>query len=100
MKSKRVVNTTGLKVKYLGATNLKGARIKFTQLNNKKSCVIHFDYNFEVLDKAFNLLDQIKEIESYSNIVDNIQSNYYLLNISFKGNTFPNIIEEIKRINK
>ena len=93
--TKRKQNTTALKVRYVNNGN--GAKIRFTQLNNKKSCTINFDYNFEVLDKAFDLLNHIAGVKSFSNVVDNTQNSYYLINVDFEGSTFINLIEKIKK---
>lgn len=46
---KRNNNTTGLKVKYIGATDTKGSIIKFTQLNNNKSVTVSYNHKFDTL---------------------------------------------------
>ena len=44
-----------IEIKYLGATNTKGSRIKLTDILRKKSKIISFSYEFNnTLDNAIN----------------------------------------------
>ena len=42
-----------IEVKYLGATNTKGSRVKFTSLRFKDSATISFNYTYDTIDKMF-----------------------------------------------
>ena len=94
MQTKRQTNTTGLKVKFLGATNTKCNRIKITQMNCNKSITISQPGNMEVLQYIYLILDQTNEINFYSILVDNTQNNYHIINIDFKDNSFTNILNK------
>ena len=91
-------NTTGLKVKYIGATDTKDSRIKFTQLNNNKSVTVSYNNKFDVLGLSEEILNRIELIKAFSVIVDNTQNNYYLINLDFTGNSFEDITPLIKEI--
>ena len=95
---KRNNNTTGLKVKYIGATDTKDSRIKFTQLNNNKSVTVSYSNKFDVLELSEEILNRIELIKAFSVIVDNTQNNYYLINLDFTGNSFEDITPLIKEI--
>ena len=95
---KRNNNTTGLKIKYIGATDTKGSRIKFTQLNNNKSVTVSYNHKFDVLGLTEGILNRIELIKAFSVIVDNSQNDYYLINLEFVGNSFDDIIQLIKKI--
>ena len=57
---KRNNNTTGLKIKYIGATDTKENRIKFTQLNNDKSVTVSYNHKFDTLGLAVEILNRIE----------------------------------------
>jgi len=95
--SKRLTNTTGLKVAFIPATNTQGDKFRLTQTNDKKSITINGNLNLEITDFICGVLDGIDEIESYSILVDNTQNKYYLFNIDFKGNSFENILSNFKK---
>ena len=95
---KRNNNTTGLKVKYIGATNTKGSRVKFTQLNNNKSVTVSYNHKFDVLGLTEEILNRIDLLQGFNVIVDNTQNNYYLINLEFIGNSFEDITPLIKKI--
>ena len=95
---KRNNNTTGLKVQYIGATDTKGSRIKFTQLNNNKSVTVSYNHKFDVLGLTEEILNRIDLIKGFNVIVDNTQNNYYLINLDFVGNSFEDITPLIKKI--
>ena len=95
---KRNKNTTGLKIKYIGATDTKDGRIKFTQLNNNKSVIVSCNYKFDTLGLAEEILNRIELIKAFNVIVDNTQNNYYLINLEFTGNSFEDITPLIKKI--
>ena len=95
---KRLNNTTALRVKYLGATDTKGSRIKFTQLNNNKSVTVSYNYKFDTLGLAEEILNSIELIKAFNVIVDNTQNNYYIINLDFAGNSFEDITSLIKKI--
>ena len=65
---KRSNNTTALRVKYLGATDTKGSRIKFTQLNNNKSVIISYNHQFDTLGLAEEILNRIELIHKTTTI--------------------------------
>lgn len=91
---KRLTNTTGLKVKFLGATNTKGNRIRLTQMNFNKSIIISQPDNLEMLQYIFSILDQTEEVNNYSLLVDSTQNDYYIINIDFSNNSFNNILNK------
>ena len=95
---KRNKNTTGLKIKYIGATDTKDGRIKFTQLNNNKSVTVSYNHKFDTLGLAEEILNRIDLLRGFSVIVDNTQNNYYLINLYFTGNSFEDITPLIKKI--
>ena len=95
---KRLNNTTALRVKYLGATDTKDSRIKFTQLNNNKSVTVSYSNKFDVLELSEEILNRIELIKAFSVIVDNTQNNYYLINLDFTGKSFYDITPLIKEI--
>lgn len=95
---KRNNNTTGLKVKYIGATDTICSRIKFTQLNNNKSVTVSYNHKFDVLGLAEEILNRIDLLKGFNVIVDNTQNNYYLINLDFVGNSFEDITPLIKKI--
>ena len=94
---KRQKNTTGLKIKYIGATDTKDNRIKFTQLNNNKSVTVSYNYKYDVLELTEEILNRIELIKAFSVIIDNSQNNYYLINLEFTGNSFEDITPLIKK---
>ena len=95
---KRNNNTTALRVKYLGATDTKDNRIKFTQLNNNKSVTVSYNHKFDTLGLAEEILNRIDLLNGFNVIVDNSQNNYYLINLEFTGNSFDDITPLIKEI--
>jgi len=90
--SKRLTNTTGLKVAFIPNSN----RYKITQLNNGKSVFIDGNLNVRIESFIASVLDKIDVVKSYSLCVDNTQNKYYLFNIDFKGDSFENILENFK----
>jgi hypothetical protein len=94
--SKRLTNTTGLKITFIPATNTQGDKFRLTQTNSKKSITINGNLNLEIIDFICSVLDKIELIESYSFLVDNTQNKYNLFSIDFKGNSFENILENFK----
>jgi len=95
--SKKLTNTTGLKVTFIPATNTQGDKFKLTQMNNKKSVFINGNLNLEITDFMCSVLDKIELIESYSLLVDNTQNKYFIFNIDFKGNSFEDILSNFKK---
>ena len=95
---KRQKNTAGLKIKYIGATDTKGNRIKFTQLNNNKSITVSYSHKFDTLGLAEEILNRIELLKGFNVIVDNTQNNYYIINLEFAGNSFEDITPLIKKI--
>ena len=96
---KRKLNTTALKWKYFGATNTNGSRIKFTQLNKCKSCIIPYDCRFDVLGKSGDLLERCPLVYAWNIIIDNTQNDYYLISFDSVDNSFPNLIDWIRKNN-
>lgn len=95
---KRQDNTTGLKVKYIGSTDTKDSRIKFTQLNNNKSVTVSYNHKFNTLELAEEILNRIESLKGFNVIVDNTQNNYYLISLDFAGNSFEDITPLIKEM--
>jgi hypothetical protein len=95
--TKRTQNTTALKVQYIGATNCRSSRVKLTQLNNSKSVTTEFNQVYSsTLDMTEAILDKCHAVKSYSVIVDNTQNKHYLVSVETEGNSFPDLILEIK----
>lgn len=95
--SKQLTNTTALKVAFIPQTNNNGNRYKITQLNNGKSVFIDGNLNVRIESFIASVLDKIEAVESYSLLVDNTQSKYYLFNMDFVGNSFENILHNFKK---
>lgn len=95
--SKKLSNTTGLKVAFIPQTNYNENRYKITQTNNGKSIFIHGNLDVRIEDFIGCVLDSIDEIKSYSLVVDNTQNKYCLFSIDFKGNSFENILHNFKK---
>mgnify|MGYP003563868130 CR=1 FL=1 len=95
--SKRLTNSTGLKVSFIPQTNNNSNRYKITQLNNGKSVFIDGNLNVRIESFIASVLDKIEAVESYSLCVDNTQNKYCLFNIDFKGNSFENILHNFKK---
>ena len=93
---KQLTNTTALKVAFIPANNTRSDKFKITQLNNGKSVFIDGNLNVRIESFIASVLDKIEAVESYSLLVDNTQSKYYLFNLDFKGNSFENILENFK----
>jgi len=96
--SKRTFNRAGLKVRYLGPTNTRGSRVKFTQTNSGKSCIVSYDYRFDTLGMIDNFINHIPAITDYHIVIDNTQNDYYLISFDTDAN-FP-IIDVISAIRK
>lgn len=94
--SKRLTNTTGLKVAFIPQTNNNSNRYKITQLNNGKSVFIDGNLNVRIESFIASVLDKIDVVKSYSLLVDNTQNKHCLFNIDFKGDSFENILENFK----
>jgi hypothetical protein len=92
MKTKRIQNSTLLKVGWLPATNTNGARIRFVQCNSKKRKIISGNINLELIDFVSDILDKNSSVKSYSVAVDNTQNNFYLFNVDFVGNSFEDLL--------
>lgn len=95
--SKRLTNTTGLKIAFIPATNTQENRFKITQTNCNKSIVISGNLNVEIITFISNILDRIDEVKNYSLLCDNTQNKYYLFNVDFKNNSFENILHNFKK---
>ena len=95
---KRKMNITSLKVKFLGATNLKGSRLSITQTNINKKIIIEQSKNLEAIDFFCSILEKIAFIKSYSLIVDNTQMNFYTFAVECESTYFPDFIIEIQSI--
>lgn len=92
---KRQSNTTGIKVKFLPATNEKPNRLKITQTNFNKSVIVSNSEN--VLEFICRVLENTEEVKSFSLIVDNTQNDYYLFSVDFHNNSFENILNNFKK---
>ena len=100
MKTKRICNTTAIKVQFLGITNDNGARLKFTQLNNKKSATVECDINLTPIEQTELILNSIPELHGFILIIDNTQSKYNLFALSFESVCIPDFISTIKKLYK
>jgi len=99
MNAKKISNITALKVKFLGLTETKPARIKITQLNINKSVIIESE-DQAVLQQVFDLLNKCDSVLNYNVIVDNTQDNYYLIGVYGHENRIDDYIIEIKGLLK
>ena len=95
--SKRLQNTTGLKVAFIPATNTQGDKFRITQTNDKKSVTISGNLNLEIIDFICSILDKTESVKNYSLVVDNTQNKYYLFSIDFIGQSFENILHNFKK---
>lgn len=96
MKTKRQQNTTGLKFKFLPATNTKGSRYKITQTNNNKSIIISAQFEVTPLEHFENIINKLECVESFSLLVDNTQNDYYLFSLNTSGDSFGDIVNQLK----
>jgi len=94
--SKKLTNTTALKVTFIPATNTRSDKFKITQLNNGKSIFINGNIDVKIYDLIPTVLEKIDVVKSYSLCVDNTQNKYFLFNIDFIGNSFENILHNFK----
>ena len=92
---KRQTNTTGIKVKFLPATNEKPNRLKITQTNFNKSIIVSNPE--DVLEFICRVLENTEEVRSFSLLVDNTQNDYYLFSVDFNNNSFENILNNFKK---
>lgn len=92
---KRQTNTTGIKVKFLPATNEKPNRLKITQMNFNKSIIV--SNSGGVLEFICKVLENTEEVGSFSLLVDNTQNDYYLFSVDFNNNSFENILNNFKK---
>jgi len=96
----RTSNTTALRVKYLGASNTQGSRLSITQLNNRKHCIINYDYRFDTMGQIENTLKHCPCVRGWNIIIDNTQNDSYLVGLTFHNkHAFDDVIMEIKAIN-
>jgi len=89
-------NITALKVKFLAPTNKKGARVKLTQMNNNKSCVVDLPNDLEVLEFVEQILKEIVGIKNFYAIVDNTQQHTTTIAVD-TGKTFIDMIKEVTK---
>lgn len=95
--SKRLQNTTGIKVAFIPATNTQGDKFRITQTNDKKSVTISGNLNLQIIDFICSILDKIESVKNYSLVVDNTQNKYYFFSIDFIGQSFENILHNFKK---
>ena len=97
---KRSDNTFSLKIKALGQTETKPARIRITELNTLDSIIINRDYEHESgTIQIFALLEKIHFIENFQYVIDNSQNNFDL--IVYKSDLgWNSVVSEIKRLKK
>lgn len=96
MKTKRNINTMGLKVAFIPATNKRSDFFKITQLNNKKSITISGNLDCEIIDFIELVLNKIDSVKSFNLVVDNSQNKYFLFSVDFVEKSFIDIIEFFK----
>ena len=92
---KRQINTTGIKVKFLPATNEKPNRLKITQTNFNKSIIV--SNSGDTLEFICEVLENTEEVRSFSLLIDNTQNDYYLFSVDFNNNSFENILNNFKK---
>ena len=92
---KRQINTTGIKVKFLPATNEKPNRLKITQTNFNKFVIV--SNSEDVLEFICRVLENTEAVRLFSLIVDNTQNDYYLFSVDFHNNSFENILNNFKK---
>jgi hypothetical protein len=92
-------NVTGLKIKYLGATNTLSSRMRITQLNTTDSIVINQNQEYDYMEYIEYLMTLIPEIESYSFLIDNT-SEYTTIVVNLNDNRFgiPNLLINFKNL--
>ena len=93
---KKTNNKTSLRIKFMPCTNTRGARLKITQLNSNKSCFI----GYSSMTWIQGILENLKEITSFSQIVDNTQTKYFDFVVDTEGKNFPDLITLIKEVTK
>jgi hypothetical protein len=72
-----------IEVKYLGATSLKGSRVKFTSLRFKDSVTIGYDYGFNSINEMFE--QWLKDLNNDLGIVSvgyNELNNTYIYSVT------------------
>ena len=81
--SYKLNNLRGFKVKYLGATNFLGSRVKITDTRHNKSVTLSYDYSIgDIVKQAIKYLDDRDIIiEGMSN--DERTNEYNLLSLNF-----------------
>ena len=92
---KRQINTTGIKVKFLPATNEKPNRLKITQMDLNESIIV--SNSGDALEFICRVLENTEEVGSFSLLVDNTQNDYYLFSVDFNNNSFENILNNFKK---
>ena len=82
-KSYKFNNLRGFKIKYLGATNYLGSRVKITDTRHNKSITLSYDYSIgDIAKQAIKYLsDRDIKIEGMSN--DERTNEYNLLSLNF-----------------
>jgi len=95
--SKRLTNTTGLKIAFIPATNTQSDKFKITQTNCKKSITISGNIDADIVSFVSGVLDGVEAVKSYSLVVDNTQSKYYLFSLDFVADSFENILNNFKK---
>ena len=81
-----------IEVKYMGATNKWGSRVKFTSLRFKDSATISYDYTYNSIDEMFEAW--LKELNNDLGIVSKGYNEYngtYIYGVS--------VFEPMKNIN-
>lgn len=96
--SKRKDNLTGLKVKFIPATNFKNDGFKITQTNNNKSVFIDSNFgNLTPIEFFTQTLNKDKKIKSFNLLIDNTQNSFYTFVINVKSKEIHNILENFKK---
>lgn len=96
MNNKRKQNTIFLSFKFVGITNCKPSRVRITQSNTAKSIMIETDYELIPIDFYCKILDNLKSITSYQQIIDSTQDHSFIFVVNFEDSLIPDFLGEIK----
>ena len=97
MKTKRTTNVTALKFKFLPPTNTKGGRYKVTQTNTNESTIISAEFGSKTpIEGIESILNTHPEIENFSLLVDNTQSDSYYFVVNSSNFSFPDLLQQFK----
>lgn len=90
-------NVTTLKVRFLGATNTKPARVSITQTNNNKR-TLWTPASSSDLDNSQQVVELVESLgaDEVLRVVDNTNSDFVQFVMIEGGKVFPDYINKIK----